>query len=76
LKDANSAELKTDLDGKAEKAIGARSLFNCHAQAVGARRERYSWSREVQIKGAEQRIDLTNDNARIEDNAPNLCILR
>src|SRR5713226_1705629 len=67
---ANSAELKTDLDGKAEKqfAPGRYSIATPKPVELGGKR--YSWSLEVQINGAEQRIDLTNDNAGIEDNAP------
>jgi S1-C subfamily serine protease len=70
LKDASSAELKTDLDGKAEKQLAPGRYSIATPKPVELGGKRYSWSLEVQINGAEQRIDLTNDNAGIEDNAP------
>src|SRR5260370_2159704 len=64
---ANSAELKTDLDGKAEKQFAPGHYSIATPKPVELGGKRYSWSLEVQINGAEQRIDLTNDNAKIED---------
>ncbi|HET6932801.1 MAG TPA: S1C family serine protease [Candidatus Acidoferrum sp.] len=64
------ATLKTDLDGKAEKQLPAGRYAISAPKPVDLGGKRYSWNLEVQIAGAEQRIDLTNDNARIEDLSP------
>lgn len=59
--------LKTDLDGKAEKQLppGRYSISTPKPVELGGKR--YSWNLEIQITGAEQHVDLTNDNAKIED---------
>jgi len=59
--------LKTDLDGKAERQLppGHYSISSPKPVELGGKR--YSWNLEIQITGAEQRIDLTNDNAKTED---------
>jgi len=64
------AALKTDLDGKAEKQLppGRYSISTPKPVELGGKR--YSWNLEIQITGAEQRVDLTNDNAKIEDLPP------
>ena len=64
------AALKTDLDGKAEKQLppGRYSISTPKPVELGSKR--YSWNLEIQITGAEQRVDLTNDNAKIEDLPP------
>jgi Trypsin-like peptidase domain len=61
------AALKTDLDGKAEKQLppGRYSISTPKPVELGGKR--YSWNLEIQITGAEQHVDLTNDNAKIED---------
>jgi hypothetical protein len=61
------AALKTDLDGKVEKQLppGRYSLSTPKPVELGGKR--YSWNFEIQLTGAEQRVDLTNDNAKIED---------
>jgi hypothetical protein len=61
------AALKTDLDGKAEKQLPAGRYAVSTPKPVDLGGKRYSWNLEIQVTGAEQRIDLTNDNARIED---------
>jgi S1-C subfamily serine protease len=67
---ANSAEVKTDLDGKAEKQLvpGRYSIISAKPVELGGKR--YSWNLEIQINAPDQHIDLTNDNAKIEDLAP------
>lgn len=64
-------ELKTDLDGKAEKQLapGKYSITTSKPMELGGKR--YTWNLEVQLSGAEQHIDLTNDNAKTEDIASN-----
>ncbi|HEX4545610.1 MAG TPA: hypothetical protein VH110_04570, partial [Candidatus Acidoferrum sp.] len=62
-----SSELKTDLEGKAEKQLppGKYSITTSKPVELGGKR--YTWNLEVQINGAEQHLDLTNDNAKAED---------
>ena len=64
------AALKTDLDGRAEKQLppGRYSISTPKPVELGGKR--YSWNLEIQITGAEQHTDLTNDNAKIEDLPP------
>jgi S1-C subfamily serine protease len=66
-----SSELKTDLEGKAEKQLppGKYSITTSKPVELGGKR--YTWNLEVQINGAEQHLDLTNDNAKAEDLASN-----
>jgi len=64
---SSSTEMKTDLEGKAEKqfAPGRYSIIAAKPMELGGKR--YSWNLELQIAGVEQHIDLTNDNAKVED---------
>ena len=64
------AALKTDLDGKAEKQLPPGRYSISTPKPVELAGKRYSWNLEIQITGAEQRVDLTNDNAKIEDLPP------
>ena len=61
------AALKTDLDGKAEKQLPPGRYFISTPKPVELGGKRYSWNFEIQVTGAEQRVDLTNDNAKMED---------
>ncbi|HEY6947022.1 MAG TPA: S1C family serine protease [Candidatus Acidoferrum sp.] len=63
-------ELKTDLDGKAEKQLPPGKYLITSAKPMELGGKRYTWNLEVQISGAEQQVDLTNDNAKVEDAAP------
>jgi len=62
-----STAVKTDLEGKAERQLpsGRYSITTTKPVELGGKR--YSWNLQIQITGVEQRVDLTNDNARIED---------
>src|SRR5271163_4974211 len=60
-------ELKTDLDGKAEKPLAPGHYAISTPKPIELGGKRYTWSFEIQIAGAEQSISLTNDNAKIED---------
>jgi S1-C subfamily serine protease len=60
-------ELKTDLDGKAEKQLSPGRYSISALKPVELDGKRYSWNLEIQIAGVEQHLDLTNDNAKIED---------
>jgi Trypsin-like peptidase domain len=64
---AAPAELKTDLDGKAEGQLAPGRYSISTPKPVDLGGKRYSWNLEIQLSGAEQHIDLTNDNAKIED---------
>jgi hypothetical protein len=61
------AALKTDLDGKAEKRLPPGRYTISTPKPVELGSKRYSWNLEIQITGAEQQVDLTNDNAKTED---------
>jgi S1-C subfamily serine protease len=61
------AALKTDLDGKAERQLAPGRYSISAPKPVELGSKRYSWNLEIQISGAEQHVDLTNDNAKIED---------
>jgi len=64
---SNSTELKTDLEGRAEKHLAPGRYAITIAKPVEFGGKRYTWSLELGISGAEQRIDLTNDNAKSEE---------
>ena len=66
---AGIAELKTGLDGLAEKELPAGKYLLTVSKSVDFDGKRYSWNMEVNLAGAEQTILLSNDNAKIE-NAP------
>ena len=65
-----STAVKTDLDGKAERQLPAGRYSITTPKPVELGGKRYSWNLQIQITGAEQRVDLTNDNAKIEDLPP------
>jgi len=65
-----STAVKTDLDGKAERQLPAGRYSITTPKPVELGGKRYTWNLQIQITGAEQRVDLTNDNARIEDLPP------
>jgi S1-C subfamily serine protease len=73
LKDPGSStgvtEMKTGLDGIAEKDLPAGKYLLSVSKAVDFDGKRYSWEMEVNLAGAAQTILLSNDNAKIE-NAP------
>jgi S1-C subfamily serine protease len=64
---ATSAELKTDLEGKAEKQLPPGRYAITTAKPVDFGGKRYTWNLDLAISGAEQRIELTNDNAKVEE---------
>jgi S1-C subfamily serine protease len=64
---AAASELKTDLDGKAEIQLAPGRYTVSTPKPLGLGDKRYVWNLVLQIAGAEQHIDLTNDNAKIED---------
>jgi S1-C subfamily serine protease len=66
---ATSLDLKTRLDGSAETALPPGTYTITTAKPVDFDGKRYSWTLRVALTGAEKTIDLTNENAKAEENA-------
>jgi S1-C subfamily serine protease len=66
---ATSSDLKTRLDGTAETTLPPGAYTVTTAKPVDFDGKRYSWSLRVTLTGIEKTIDLTNENAKAEDNA-------
>src|SRR6266852_4618978 len=66
---AKAAEVKTGLDGTAEAQLrpGRCTVSSPKPAELGGRR--FSWNIQVSLSGAEQNVDLTNDNAKVEETA-------
>jgi len=64
---AKAAEVKTSLEGTAEAHLppGRYTVSTPKAAELGSRR--FSWNIPVSLSGAEQNIDLSNDNAKVEE---------
>ena len=64
---AQSAEVKTGLDGTAEinLAPGKYTVASLKPAELGG--QQFSWKLTVTLGGGEQNVDLTNDNASIEE---------
>lgn len=64
---AKSADVKTGLDGTADLWLppGKYTLATPKPVELGA--ERFSWNVAVTLRGGEQNVDLTNDNAKSEE---------
>src|SRR5437870_8077522 len=70
LKCAGKAtELKTSLDGTAEVQLPAGRWTVSSPKAAELGGKRFSWNIQVTLSGGEQNIDLTNDNAKVEETA-------
>src|SRR5215475_15904360 len=63
-------EAKTGLDGSFTAALtpGHYTVSTPKPTEMGGKR--YSWNFAEDVSGAQQEIDLTNDNAKVEDLAP------
>ncbi|HKB91923.1 MAG TPA: serine protease, partial [Opitutaceae bacterium] len=59
-------ELKTGLDGLADKDLAAGKYLLSVTKPVDFDGKRYSWNMAVNLAGAEQTILLSNDNAKTE----------
>ncbi len=66
---ATSSDVKTRLDGAAETTLSPGIYTVSTSKPVDFDGKRYSWSLRVTITGTEKTIDLTNENAKAEDNA-------
>ena len=63
-------EVKTGLDGTAQTDLTPGRFVFSTAKPVDFGGKKYSWSFEADVKGTAQEIVLTNDNAKIEEGAP------
>src|SRR6266568_6806848 len=66
---ATSSEVKTRLDGAAETTLPPGAYTVTTAKPVDFDGKRYSWSLRVTLTGAEKTIELTNENAKTENDA-------
>ncbi|MBZ5502983.1 MAG: S1C family serine protease [Acidobacteriia bacterium] len=64
---AKTAEVKTSLEGSAEAQLpsGHCTVSSLKPAELGGRR--FSWNVQLALVGAEQTVDLTNDNAKVEE---------
>ncbi len=62
-----TAEVKTSLDGSAEAQLppGRCTVSSLKPAELGGKR--FSWNIQVALSGPSQNIDLTNDNAKVEE---------
>src|SRR5258708_27454013 len=63
-----SSGVKTGLDGAAETTLPPGAYTVTTAKPVDFAGKRYSWSLRVTLTGVEKTIDLTNENAKEEEN--------
>ncbi len=63
---AEAIELKTALDGTCQKSVPSGKYKLKSAQPIEFQGKRYSWSLDVTLSGAQQVIELTNDDAKAE----------
>jgi len=68
--DSEIFDLKTNLNGSCEKAIPSGQYELSTPQPIDLQGRRYAWSMEVSFNGAQQTIELTNDNASVEHVPP------
>jgi S1-C subfamily serine protease len=62
-----AVEVKTSLEGTAEAQVpsGRYTVSSQKSAELGDRR--FSWNLQAALSGAEQNLDLTNDNAKVEE---------
>ena len=63
---AEATELKTGLDGTSQKSLPFGKYKLTTPQPIEFQGKRYSWALDVTLSGAQQVIELTNDNAKAE----------
>ncbi len=66
---AKAAEVKTNLDGTAEAQLPPGRCTISSPKPAELSGKRFSWNIQVSLSGGEQNIDLTNDNAKVEETA-------
>src|SRR6266478_1919635 len=62
-----AAEVKTGLDGSAEAQLPAGRCMVSSLKPAELGGKRFSWNIQVSLSGPAQNIDLTNDNAKVEE---------
>ena len=65
--EAEKTELKTGLDGTVETQLPAGKYTLSTPKPAELGGKRYTWNMEVSVSDAGQKIDLTNDNAKVEE---------
>src|SRR5258706_656929 len=63
-------EVKTGLDGAAQVDLADGKYVFATAKPIEFGGKKYSWSVEAAVKGAEQEVVLTNDNAKVQAGTP------
>ena len=66
---AKAAEVKTSLEGTAEAQLPPGRCTVSSPKPAELSGKRFSWNIQVSLSGGEQNIDLTNDNAKVEETA-------
>src|SRR6266481_4398698 len=66
---AKAAELKTGLEGTAEAQLPPGRYTVSSPKPAELSGKRFSWNIQVSLSGGDQNIDLTNDNAKVEETA-------
>src|SRR5467141_222089 len=64
---AKTVEVKTSLDGIAEAQLAPGRYTVSSPKPAELGRRRFSWNTQVSLSVADHNIDLTNDNARVEE---------
>ena len=64
---SEAIEFKTALDGTCENSVPAGKYKLASVQPIEFQGKRYSWSLDLALSGAQQTVELTNDNAKAED---------
>lgn len=64
-----AVEVKTGLEGTAEAQLPPGRCMVSSAKPAELAGKRFSWNIQVSLSGSEQNIDLTNDNAKVEESA-------
>ena len=62
-----AAEVKTGLDGSAEAQLPPGRCMVSSLKPAELGGKRFSWNIQVSLSGPAQNIDLTNDNAKVEE---------
>jgi S1-C subfamily serine protease len=63
-------EVKTGLDGAVQAELAEGKYVFSTTKAIEFGGKKYLWSFETAVKGAEQEVTLTNDNAKVEAGTP------
>lgn len=62
-----TVEVKTGLDGSIETQLPPGKYIVASTKPAELGGKRFSWDTRITLSGAEQNVDLTNDNAKIEE---------